>query len=147
MSKQFEIKDSGKRQQFSTGMQRDTTEDKINYLLIHDGPMYERWAIHLTNGAKKYDARNWMKAATEEELERALESATRHFEQWLHGDKDEDHGAAVFFNINLAEYIYNRLCEANPIMVTLPKGYKKEDQEAAIAEVVKRTNERLKWRL
>ncbi len=108
MTNHFEIKDSGERQKFPTGMQRDITETKIDYLLIHDGPMYERWAIHLTNGAKKYDKRNWMKASTEEEYQRFRESAARHFEQWLRGDTDEDHAAAVFFNINGAEYTYTR---------------------------------------
>ena len=99
------IKDSGKREQYSGGMVRDTAEGKTDYLLTRDGPMYERWAEHLTNGAKKYAKRNWMLATGNAELERARESATRHFEQWLRGDNDEDHAAAVFFNINEAEYI------------------------------------------
>uniref|UniRef100_A0A6M3JQF8 dATP/dGTP diphosphohydrolase N-terminal domain-containing protein n=2 Tax=viral metagenome TaxID=1070528 RepID=A0A6M3JQF8_9ZZZZ len=101
----FMIKDSGARETFASGMVRDTTEGKINYLLTRDGPMYERWARHLTKGAGKYDKRNWMKASGPEELERACESATRHFEQWLRGETDEDHAAAVIFNINEVEYI------------------------------------------
>ncbi len=99
------IKDSGKREEFTSGMVRDTTEGKTDYLLTRDGPMYQRWAIHLTNGAKKYDKRNWMKGAGSPELERAKESAARHFEQWLSGETDEDHAAATFFNINQVEYL------------------------------------------
>ena len=99
------IKDSGKREEYAGGMVRDTAEGKTNYLLIRDGPMYERWAAHLTAGAKKYTARNWMLAMGDKELQRAEESAARHFEQWLREDDDEDHAAAVFFNINEAEYI------------------------------------------
>jgi len=105
----FTIKDSGVRKVFAGGMQRDVTEGKTDYLLVRDGPMLERWAIHLTNGAKKYDKRNWMKGAGQEELDRARESAARHFEQWLKGDKDEDHAAAVIFNINQVEYLKGKL--------------------------------------
>lgn len=101
----FLIKDSGKRQEFAGGMVRDTTEGKTNYALVLDGPMFVRWAIHLTKGALKYAKRNWMLARGDEEYERAKESALRHFIQWYQGDRDEDHAAAVFFNINEAEYI------------------------------------------
>jgi hypothetical protein len=105
MSQDFTIKDSGKRTEFAGGMVRDTTEGKTDYLLIKDGPMFKRWAIHLTKGAQKYAARNWMLASDDAALQRARESAFRHFNQWLDGDRDEDHAAAVFFNINQVEYI------------------------------------------
>lgn len=100
----FEVKDSGERLEFESGMVRDTNEGKIRYDLVLDGPMFERWAEHLTKGTTKYEARNWMKAEGEAELNRFRESALRHFIQWYRGDTDEDHGAAVFFNINGAEY-------------------------------------------
>jgi len=102
---EFQVKDSGIRESFAGGMVRDTAEDKTNYLLIFDGPMLDRWAAHLTAGAKKYDARNWMLAAGEVEYERFRESATRHFRKWLAGEVDEDHASGVFFNINGAEYV------------------------------------------
>lgn len=104
-----EIRDSGKRDQFESGMVRDTEDGKIDYTLVRDGPMYRRWAEHMTKGAKKYDRRNWTKARGQEELERATRSALRHFEQWLDGQQDEDHAAAVIFNINQVEYIKDRL--------------------------------------
>lgn len=99
------IHDSGERQVFDSGMQRDITEGKINWALVADGPMLTRWAEHLTGGAKKYDARNWMKARGYEEYSRFRESAFRHFMQWYYGWDDEDHAAAVFFNINGAEFV------------------------------------------
>ena len=99
------VLDSGKRESYASGMVRDVADDKINYLLVFDGPMLDRWAQHMTSGAKKYDARNWMLAAGEAEYERFRESATRHFRKWLAGEADEDHASGVFFNINGAEYV------------------------------------------
>lgn len=101
----FEVKDSGERVAFESGMQRDIDTNKTYWHLVADGPMLERWAIHLTKGARKYEARNWMKADGEAEYERFRESAFRHFMQWYRGERDEDHGSAVYFNINGAEYV------------------------------------------
>lgn len=106
---EFAIKDSGKREQFAGGMQRDVTEGKTDYSLVLDGPMFDRWAEHLTKGAAKYDKRNWMKAAGDAERERFKESALRHFLQWYRGETDEDHASAVFFNINGAAYVEDKL--------------------------------------
>lgn len=105
----FQVKDSGKRQQFESGMVRDVTEGKTDFSLILDGPMFDRWAIHLTKGAQKYSKRNWMLAAGAGEYERFKESALRHFLQWYRGETDEDHAAAVMFNINGAEYVKEKL--------------------------------------
>lgn len=101
----FGLKDSGKRKEFDGGMVRDTDEGKVMYDLVFDGPMLERWAEHLTKGAKKYSPRNWMLGTGNDARERGRASAVRHFFQWLRGDKDEDHAAAVFFNLNLVERI------------------------------------------
>lgn len=101
----FIVKDSGKRQSFSGGMVRDVTEGKTDYSLILDGPMFKRWAEHLTKGATKYSKRNWMKAAGQEEYDRFKESALRHFLQWYWGETEEDHASAVFFNVNGAETV------------------------------------------
>jgi hypothetical protein len=103
----YQIKDSGKRTTFSTGMQRDS-EDKIRYDLIYM-PMLTRWADHMTKGAKKYTARNWEKAETVEELDRFLASAFRHFVQWFLGEDDEDHASACWFNICGAEMVKTKL--------------------------------------
>lgn len=103
--KRYQVKDSGERKVFDSGMQRDVTEGKIDYALVFDGPMFERWADHMNKGARKYEKRNWMKAAGKEEYDRFKESALRHFIQWFRGETDEDHASAVFFNINGAEYV------------------------------------------
>lgn len=114
MGDDFTIKDSGARQEFAGGMVRDTTEGKTDYLNILLGPMLDRWATHATKGRQKYPdpepgVPNWTLAAGREELVRAQDSALRHMIQWLRGDLDEDHAAAVLFNINLAEYVVARL--------------------------------------
>lgn len=89
----------------ASGMHRDTTEGKTDYTLIRNGPMFERWAEHLTKGAALHGKRNWLKADSLADYERFVESAARHFEQWLQWQRDEDHAAGVFFNINGAEYV------------------------------------------
>ena len=103
------VKDSGERAQFETGMQRDVETGKPSYDLVFDGPMLKRWAQHLTLGAFKYEPRNWMKAATQIEYDRFRRSAARHFAQWMMGEMDEDHAAAVMFNLNGAEYVRTRM--------------------------------------
>ncbi len=67
-------------------------------LVTRIGALYER-------GASKYGRRNWQLADSDEELERFKSSAMRHFLQYICGEEDEDHAAAVFFNINAIEYI------------------------------------------
>lgn len=119
----FTIKDSGERMQFDSGMVRDVTTDKTNVALVYDGPMFWRWAVHLTKGALKYSKRNWMKANGEKEYERFRESAARHFQQWYRGDKDEDHAAAVFFNINGAEYVKENLNAEKEVPALAPECY------------------------
>ncbi len=101
----YVIQDSGVRAEFDSGMVRDTNEGKTLWHLVSDGPMLKRYAEHLTAGALKYDARNWMKATGEAEADRFAESAYRHFMQWYEGDQDEDHASAVWFNINGFEYV------------------------------------------
>mgnify|MGYP001308136020 FL=1 len=112
IDRSFEVKDSGERMKFASGMQRDTSSGKVDYALVYSGPMLRRWAEHLTKGASKYDRDNWLLAYGPEERERFRISAARHFAQWMYGEKDEDHAAAVFFNINGVEYVDK--IKANP---------------------------------
>lgn len=111
---EFTIKDSGERQEFTSGMVRDTTTGKTEWHRIIDGPMLSRWAVHLTKGGIKYPdikpgVANWTLACGDPEYQRFKQSAFRHFMQWFNGDRDEDHAAAVFFNINGAEYVRGKL--------------------------------------
>lgn len=115
----YETKDSGVREEYDSGMRRDTQEGKPDFsLLVTNQPyqhqMLTRWAGLMTRGAEKYGRRNWQLANSEEELERFQASAARHFFQWLTGETDEDHAAAVMFNINCAEYVKYRLAHNSP---------------------------------
>lgn len=119
---EFVTKDSGERAVFSTGMHRDTNTGKaLFHLMFPKGVPYAeqmmtRVAELYGRGAIKYTARNWEKARTEAEQERFEESAFRHFVQWLAGETDEDHAAAVIFNLIGAEFVkyHRRQAEAAP---------------------------------
>lgn len=101
----FETKDSGERAQFESGMQRDTEAGKPRFDLMlpldvpYDEQMVTRLAALFGRGAVKYDSRNWEQANSFEEMARMKSSAFRHFMQWMAGETDEDHAAAVMFNI------------------------------------------------
>jgi len=97
--------------EFDSGMVRDDVTGKVMWHLIMDGPMLRRYAERMTMGAEKYGERNWLKANGNEERERFRESAFRHFMQWYNGEVDEDHAAAVIFNMNGKEYVDERLAE------------------------------------
>jgi hypothetical protein len=102
---EYTTKDSGERVEFASGMVRDVDSGKVKFHLVASGPMLRRWAALLTRGAVKYAEDNWLKADGEAERQRFRASAFRHFMQWYYGEDDEDHGAAVFFNINGCEYV------------------------------------------
>jgi|SRR6185503_5522282 len=116
-SKQWETKDSGKREEYDSGMRRDTQEGKPRFDLLvpiavsYDDQMLTRWAALMSRGAEKYGDRNWEIGRGSEELKRAKASAFRHFMQWFTSEDDEDHAAAVFFNITAAEYFKSQMEE------------------------------------
>lgn len=113
--KEFITKDSGKRQDYASGMRRDLQEGKPRFDLIvpqsipYTETMLYRWAMLMERGMVKYGYRNWELANSEEELIRYYSSAFRHFMQWMSGEEDEDHAAAVMFNIQAAEYVKWRI--------------------------------------
>lgn len=102
---EFVTKDSGKREEFDSGMVRDTQDGKARPdLLFPAGVPYSdqfiiRVAELLQRGAIKYSERNWESAEGQAELDRFKASAFRHFLQWYCGETDEDHLAAVVFNL------------------------------------------------
>lgn len=101
----FTTKDSGVRAEYGSGMVRDTQEGKARFeLMFPVGVPYKdqfltRFAELLARGAEKYSDRNWEKATGDEEMERFKSSAIRHLMQWAAGETDEDHAAAVVFNL------------------------------------------------
>lgn len=106
----FVTKDSGKREEYASGMRRDVQEGKPRFdLLLTDGLPFEeqfitRFASLLERGATKYGERNWQLATSEEELSRFRASGLRHMMQWACGEVDEDHASAVAFNLMAYEY-------------------------------------------
>lgn len=106
----FITKDSGEREKYDSGMVRDTSagKDRFDLMFPEDVPyaaqLFVRVAKLLARGAKKYGDRNWEKANSPAELARFKQSAFRHFMQWYLGaDPEEDHAAAVFFNVMAVE--------------------------------------------
>lgn len=90
---------------------RDVAEGKPDFYLClpkmipYEEQMLTRFAALMERGAQKYSARNWELFQGEEELDRAKSSALRHLMQWINDEDDEDHAAAVYFNIMAAEMI------------------------------------------
>ncbi len=111
----FETKDSGDKKQFPSGMTRNSSAGKLGWHRITEGPMAKRWAELLTRGAVIYPdcapgTANWTLANSELELYEAREKAYRHFMEWWYGtNPTEDAAAGVFFNINLAEHVKEKL--------------------------------------
>jgi hypothetical protein len=105
----YKTKDSGKRVNYNSGMVRDIQEGKPRFDLImpeyvpYNEQLLYRWAMLMERGMTKYGYRNWEKADSKEELDRFRQSAFRHFIQWFCGLEDEDHAAAIMFNINAYE--------------------------------------------
>lgn len=90
----FTTKDSGKREEFSSGAVRDTQEGKPRYSLIPPGPL-KRLAEMYARGAEKYDDWNYLKGMP---TSRILDSLMRHLEAYRDGDDEEDHLAAICWN-------------------------------------------------
>jgi hypothetical protein len=136
MSK-YETKDSGQRKRYESGMQRDTDENKPRFdLIFADGVPYEdqlltRFAALMARGAVKYEAKNWQKASGQEELDRFRSSALRHMVQWFCGEDDEDHAAAVCFNLMGAAYVEAKIRES-----VQPAGHKPEDLDSFRQELL-----------
>ena len=89
------VQDSGERREFTTGSVRDKAAGKGRFDLI---PEYceQRLARHYENGAVKYEARNWEKG---QPLSVYLSSCRRHWGKVLLNMQDEDHAAAVVWNM------------------------------------------------
>lgn len=109
MPSSFATLDSGAREEYGSGMVRDKQDDKARFDLMrpkcvpYRAQFMTRVAELMTRGAVKYGFRNWEKANSQDEIERFEASAERHLEQYLAGETDEDHAAAVVFNLLAAE--------------------------------------------
>lgn len=110
-SKDFITKDSGKRQEFVTGMVRDTQDGKPRFDLIPTEGL-RRVADLYARGAEKYDDNNWKKG---QPYSRTYASLFRHLIQWREGDRSEDHLAAVIFNAMALMYYEERKPELDDL--------------------------------
>jgi hypothetical protein len=108
LPKSATVKDSGVRQNYPSGMRRDTQEGKPRLdLLLTEGLPFEqqtmvREAQLMTDGMAKYGERNWELANSYEEVARFKSSAFRHLVKWLSGETDEPHDVMARFNIRAA---------------------------------------------
>lgn len=59
-------------------------------------PLLHRLAVHYARGAVKYADRNWELG---QQTGWVVSSLCRHFKKLIAGDTDEDHGAAVLWNV------------------------------------------------
>lgn len=109
---EYITKDSGQREEFTSGAVRDVREGKGRYDLLPSAPI-RRWAAVMERGAKKYEQRNWEKGIP---ISRCLDSALRHIFQYMDGQKDEDHIAQAFWNIGAVMHFE----ENRPDLMDLP---------------------------
>lgn len=100
MKKQFVTKDSGKRQEFSTGSVRDLNVGKGRFDLIPTMPL-RRLADLYERGAAKYGDRNWQKG---QPLMRYIDSAMRHLNCLVAGEPLEDHASSTAWNMFAFEF-------------------------------------------
>lgn len=95
-SPQFsEVCSDSEKKEHETGAIRSDRTGKGRFDLIPPYALF-RVALHYENGAVEHEDRNWEKGLP---LMRYLESAFRHLMKLLGGSKDEDHAAAVIWNI------------------------------------------------
>jgi len=94
------LKDSGARQVFATGAQRDRSHGKGKPSLA---PSWVWWLVSRIweDGAIKYSARNWEKGMP---LSQYLDSAERHLAKLKVGLRDEPHASQVIWN--MVAYIF-----------------------------------------
>ena len=105
MTKQYKTKHSGDKQEFATGMHREVKTGVPRYDLIPT-EVLERLAMLYARGAEVYGDRNWEKG---QPWSNTFASLLRHVYSWRKGDRSEDHGAAVLWNmIALMFYEENR---------------------------------------
>lgn len=125
---EFETLDSGQRVEFDSGMVRDTDEGKPRYDLIPIAPL-RRVAELYERGAKKYGSFNWQNANSVEELQRFKASGLRHYYQYLNGERDEDHAAAVVFNVFAQMWLEAKMADEYPYGFPLASVLAEEEHE------------------
>lgn len=101
------LADSGARDVAPNGFTREPDNGRrdMTWLFEIDGlelvprELFERMARHYAAGAAKYSADNWRGGTRPEDLARYRRSLVRHLFAWMRRESDEDHAAAVIWNI------------------------------------------------
>jgi hypothetical protein len=121
------LKDSGQREGFSTGAQRDSRTGKGRFDLLPPRALL-RVAKHFEAGALKYSDRNWEKG---QPLSRYFDSALRHLNSFLAGQVDEDHATAAAWNVLCLIETRERITEGwlPKELDDLPPGFMRELKE------------------
>jgi hypothetical protein len=89
------LPDSGGRTEYPSGTVRDRRVGKGRFDLIEPEILF-RLALRYEAGAVKYGDRNWERGAPTSSY---VDSAMRHLTKYLAGWQDEDHLAAVIWNV------------------------------------------------
>lgn len=98
------------RDQFSNGAVREPQTGRPRFDLLmpvgvpFDQQFLTRLGRHMAGSLAKYPERNWEQFCDQAALDRCRASAFRHLVQWMAGETDEDHAAAVVFNLMAAEH-------------------------------------------
>lgn len=91
----------------------DEGKPKFEYLLAPDMPYNEQVIARIANrmeaGAKYYGENNYGLMNTEDALKRAKSSLLRHTMQFINGESDEDHLAAIGCNILMISKIEHNI--------------------------------------
>lgn len=101
------LNDSGARTKAETGYLKEPDGDRrdFSWVLELEGfelvprEMIERMAAHMVKGAQKYVPENWRLGTSPSSLTQFRRSLSRHVFQWFHNENDEDHAAAITFNL------------------------------------------------
>ena len=119
------LSDSGLRETFDTGAMREPNNGRGRYDLISPIAL-KALAIHLEKGAVKYNDRNWEKGMP---ISRHLNSAMRHLQNFLEGDRSEDHLSACEYNTNCIKHILEMINRGilPESLNDLPNYFKKEE--------------------
>jgi hypothetical protein len=81
--------------QFKSGAQRDAGTGKLRMSLIPPAEL-KRVMQRYLDGAEKYGENNWMLGMP---VSVYYDCAHRHLDAWWNGEDDEDHAAAVVWNM------------------------------------------------
>jgi len=95
MAEDLKLKDSGEREVYKSGAQRDNATGKGRFDLMSGQGLFRLSRLYEA-GSKKYSDRNWEKGMN---ISRYVDAAFRHLTKYMMGCDDEDHLAAVAWNV------------------------------------------------